>query len=95
LGPSLSSADRNGAACLFGGDYRLEAEFSVGRSIVIGSLIVGVLRHGAHATRNRHPTAGDGSYDLAAYRAVFALQGLLILLACLAYFGVRDPLKPP
>jgi hypothetical protein len=39
------------------------------------------------------PTAADGSYDLAAYRAVFALQGLLILLACFAYFGARDPLR--
>jgi MFS family permease len=39
------------------------------------------------------PAAADGSYDLAAYRAVFALQGLFILLACLAYSGTRDPLK--
>ena len=39
------------------------------------------------------PTAVDGRYDLAAYRAVFALQGGLILLVCSFYFGSRDPLK--
>jgi hypothetical protein len=39
------------------------------------------------------PTAVDGRYDLAAYRAVFALQGGLILLVCSFYFGLRDPLK--
>jgi hypothetical protein len=39
------------------------------------------------------PAAADGSYELAAYRAVFALQAGLILLVCLVYFGARDPLK--
>jgi predicted MFS family arabinose efflux permease len=39
------------------------------------------------------PAAADGSYELAAYRAVFALQASLIVLVCLVYFGARDPLK--
>jgi len=39
------------------------------------------------------PAAADGSYELAAYRAVFALQAGLILLVSLIYFGSRDPLK--
>jgi hypothetical protein len=33
----------------------------------------------------------DGSYDLAAYRAIFASQEPLIILAYLAYFGTRNP----
>ncbi len=37
------------------------------------------------------PTTPDGAYALDAYRAVFGLQAILILLACLAYFGSRDP----
>jgi MFS family permease len=37
------------------------------------------------------PAAADGAYELTAYRVVFALQALFILLACLAYFGARDP----
>jgi MFS family permease len=36
------------------------------------------------------PTTPDGGYALDAYRAVFGLQAVLILLACLAYFGSRD-----
>jgi predicted MFS family arabinose efflux permease len=39
------------------------------------------------------PAAADGSYELAAYRTVFALQGGLMLLVSLIYFGSRDPLK--
>jgi MFS family permease len=39
------------------------------------------------------PTAPDGAYELAAYRVVFALQALFIVLASLAYFGARDPLQ--
>ncbi len=39
------------------------------------------------------PVAADGSYELAAYRAVFALQAGLILLGSLIYSGSRDPLK--
>jgi hypothetical protein len=39
------------------------------------------------------PATADGSYELAAYRAVFALQAGLIVLVCLVYFGARDPLK--
>lgn len=38
------------------------------------------------------PTAG-GVYPLAAYQLVFGLQGLLLLLALLAYLGARDPLR--
>ncbi len=37
------------------------------------------------------PAAADGAYELTAYRVVFGLQALFILLACLAYFGARDP----
>jgi hypothetical protein len=39
------------------------------------------------------PTAPDGAYELAAYRVVFALQALFIILASLAYFRARDPLQ--
>jgi MFS family permease len=39
------------------------------------------------------PTASDGGYELAAYRVVFALQAAFILLACLVYFGSRDPIQ--
>jgi MFS family permease len=38
------------------------------------------------------PTAADGAYALDAYRLVFALQAGFILLACLVYFGARDPM---
>ena len=37
------------------------------------------------------PTTQDGAYALDAYRTVFGLQAALILLACLAYSGSRDP----
>jgi MFS family permease len=37
------------------------------------------------------PTAADGAYDLSAYRLVFALQALAVLLAAWAYVGARDP----
>ncbi len=37
------------------------------------------------------PTAPDGAYALDAYRLVFGLQAGFILLACLVYFGARDP----
>jgi MFS family permease len=37
--------------------------------------------------------AVSGAYPLDAYRTVFALQAAFVLLACLAYFGSRDPLK--
>jgi hypothetical protein len=39
------------------------------------------------------PTAPDGGYELNAYRTVFALQALFMVLASLAYFGARDPLQ--
>ena len=39
------------------------------------------------------PTAPDGAYALDAYRLVFGLQAVLTLLACLVYFGSRDPLE--
>jgi len=39
------------------------------------------------------PTTPDGAYDLAAYRLVFGLQAAFILLACLFYFGSRDPME--
>jgi hypothetical protein len=39
------------------------------------------------------PTAPDGAYELAAYRLVFALQAGFILLACLVYFGSREPIQ--
>ena len=39
------------------------------------------------------PTAPDGAYALDAYRLVFGLQAVLILLACLVYFGSRDPME--
>ena len=39
------------------------------------------------------PTAPDGAYELDAYRVVFALQAAFILLACLVYFGSRDPME--
>jgi MFS family permease len=38
-------------------------------------------------------TAPDGAYALAAYRLVFGLQAVFILLGCLVYFGSRDPLE--
>ncbi len=41
------------------------------------------------------PTTADGAYDLAAYRLVFGLQAAFILLACLFYFGSRDPMDAP
>jgi MFS family permease len=37
------------------------------------------------------PVAADGTYALAAYRAVFGLQAAFILLVCLAYFHSHDP----
>jgi MFS family permease len=37
------------------------------------------------------PPAPDGGYALDAYRAVFGLQAAFILLACLVYFGSREP----
>jgi MFS family permease len=37
------------------------------------------------------PTTPGGGYPLDSYRAVFGLQAGLILLACLAYLGARDP----
>jgi MFS family permease len=37
------------------------------------------------------PTAADGGYALDGYRLVFGLQSVLILLACLVYFGSVDP----
>src|SRR5262245_35884199 len=39
------------------------------------------------------PAASDGPYALAAYRLVFALQAGFILLACLVYFGSREPIQ--
>jgi MFS family permease len=39
------------------------------------------------------PTAPDGAYALTAYRVVFGLQAICILLACLVYFGSRDPME--
>ncbi|HEY1362787.1 MAG TPA: MFS transporter [Xanthobacteraceae bacterium] len=39
------------------------------------------------------PITHDGGYALSAYRLVFGLQAGLILLACLVYFGSRDPLR--
>jgi MFS family permease len=44
---------------------------------------------------NIFPQAADGSYPLAAYRLVFALQGAFILLTCFIYFGARDPRRDP
>ena len=41
------------------------------------------------------PTAQNGAYALDAYRLVFGLQAGFILLACLAYFGSRDPMQEP
>jgi MFS family permease len=38
------------------------------------------------------PTGPDGAYALDAYRLVLGLQAGFILLACLAYFGSRDPM---
>jgi hypothetical protein len=37
------------------------------------------------------PTLPDGSYELNAYRLVFAMQASLILLALLVYFPSREP----
>jgi len=39
------------------------------------------------------PTASDGAYALAAYRLVFVLQAGFILLACLVYFGSKEPIQ--
>jgi MFS family permease len=39
------------------------------------------------------PVSADGSYDLTAYRAVFALQAGFIVLMCLGYFGAFDPAR--
>jgi MFS family permease len=39
------------------------------------------------------PAAADGSYELAAYRTIFALQAGLMLLGILTYLGSRDPLS--
>ena len=39
------------------------------------------------------PVAADGAYSLAGYRLVFGLQAVVILLACLVYFGSRDPMR--
>jgi hypothetical protein len=41
------------------------------------------------------PPAEGGGYPISAYAVVFALQGTLILLACLTYFRVPDPRRPP
>jgi MFS family permease len=41
------------------------------------------------------PPAAGSAYPLSAYCVVFALQGVLILLACLTYFRVRDPRREP
>jgi MFS family permease len=38
------------------------------------------------------PTGPDGAYALDAYRLVLGLQAGFILLACLVYFGSRDPM---
>lgn len=37
------------------------------------------------------PLAPDGGYELVAYRWVFGLQAVFILLACLVYFPSREP----
>jgi MFS family permease len=41
------------------------------------------------------PTGPDGAYALDAYRLVFGLQAAFILLATLAYLGVREPAVSP
>jgi MFS family permease len=41
------------------------------------------------------PVAADGAYSLSAYRAVFGLQAIFILLVSLVYFQARDPMKKP
>src|SRR5262245_59375575 len=41
------------------------------------------------------PIMPDGSYELGAYRAVFALQAVFIILMCLGYFGSFDPTRDP
>jgi hypothetical protein len=39
------------------------------------------------------PVLPDGSYELGAYRAVFALQAGFIILMCLGYFTSFDPAR--
>jgi MFS family permease len=41
------------------------------------------------------PRSADGAYPLAAYQAVFALQGGVIALTCLVYLTARDPRRGP
>jgi hypothetical protein len=41
------------------------------------------------------PVAADGAYSLSAYRAVFGLQAIFILLVSLVYFQARDPMEKP
>ena len=41
------------------------------------------------------PVAADGAYSLSAYRAVFGLQAIFILLVSLVYFQARDPMQKP
>jgi MFS family permease len=38
--------------------------------------------------------AHDGAYPLDAYRMVFALQAVFVVLSCVFYLGARDPLRP-
>ena len=38
--------------------------------------------------------AQGGAYPLAAYQAVFGIQAVLMLAACVAYAGAHDPLRP-
>ena len=38
--------------------------------------------------------AEDGVYPLAAYRVVFGLQALMMLISALIYVGARDPMLP-
>ena len=41
------------------------------------------------------PVAADGAYSLSAYRAVFGLQAIFILLVSLVYFQASDPMQKP
>jgi hypothetical protein len=41
------------------------------------------------------PVAADGAYSLSAYRAVFGLQAIFILLVSLVYFQARDRMEKP
>ena len=41
------------------------------------------------------PVAADGAYSLSAYRAVFGLQAIFIVLVSLVYFQARDPMQKP